>query len=67
MDDMKNAGMSTKGENNPSSKLSKEQVVQIKSLKGRLSGPKLGKIYNVHSNTIYRIFNGETWAGESLE
>lgn len=47
-------------EDNHQSKLSKQQVLEIRE--SNLSQRKLGKIYNVAQSTIYRIKNRKTWA-----
>lgn len=52
-----------KGENNPNSKLTEEQVQKIRELheKYNYGCYKLGKMFGVGKSTIHRILTGETW------
>lgn len=52
-----------KGEANANCKLTPEQVKEIRRLyvPYKVSTPKLGKQFGVHSSTISAIINGETW------
>lgn len=50
------------GEEHPLSKLKKEDVELIKSMKNtNITGSELGKRYNVTKEAIYNIWNGKTW------
>lgn len=49
------------GSNNKMSKLIEIQVIEIKSLKGKVSAIELSKIYSVHKQTIFRIWKGKIW------
>ena len=42
-------------------KLTEQQVIEIRSLKGKLRGNKIAKIYGVDKSTIYDIFHNVTW------
>lgn len=50
-------------ENNRSSKLTNDQVRQIRSIRSeqKLSHRKIAKMFNVHRTTIKYILNGRTW------
>lgn len=51
-----------KGSSNPSSRLSEEQITEIKLLIGKgLTSRDIGKQYGVSKTTILRIKTGETW------
>lgn len=50
-----------RGERNGQAKLSERAVKFILSRKGRISSCRLGPIFNVHPNTILRIWKGERW------
>jgi len=52
---------SLRGEKNPSSKLSEEQVLEILSLKGSISGYELAPVYGVSKEQIYKIWKGLAW------
>lgn len=43
------------GENNPNSKLTKDQVLEIRSLKGKFTHNELSKMFNVHPGAIQKI------------
>lgn len=43
---------------NGNAKLTEDQVIEIKSMKGKISAPKLGEKYNVSSTTIYKVWHG---------
>jgi hypothetical protein len=49
------------GENISSSKLTEQQVFEIRNLKGKLRGNVIAKRYNVCKDTIYDILHGRTW------
>lgn len=65
MHDMKNKGRQAlvSEEKNPNVKLSREDVVQIKTLhaSGKLSGAELARRFGVKSETVYHILNGMIW------
>lgn len=50
-----------KGEAHPSSKLTNENVREIKQLKGKMSGVLLAKNYGVSHNAIQGIWYNRTW------
>jgi hypothetical protein len=50
-----------KGEDAPRAKLCNEDVFEIRRLKGKISGYRLSKKYNVDRCTIYRIWNHKNW------
>lgn len=53
---------SSVGENHPSSKLTKNDVVRIKEMaKLNISNYKIAKLYNVTASTIKKITTGKTW------
>jgi hypothetical protein len=49
------------GRNFHPSKLSVKDVRQIRTLKGKISGVEIGKIYGVSKVTICDIFKGRSW------
>ena len=49
------------GEENGQSILTKEQVIEIKKLKGKLSQEKISKLFPVSRSAIQGIFNGRLW------
>lgn len=49
------------GEKSVRSKLTQAQVNEIYSLKGKMSGPKVGEMFGVTSGNIYHIWHGRTW------
>lgn len=49
------------GEKSACSKLTQAQVDEIRSLRGKMSGPKVGEMFGVTSRTIYHIWRGMTW------
>lgn len=49
------------GKNNPSAKLTEEQVERIRDLYGMMSETKCAKIFNVSGSTIGRIWRGISW------
>jgi hypothetical protein len=49
------------GENINSAKLTEQQVIEIRNMKGKMKGNKIAKIYNVDNHTIYDIFHNVTW------
>lgn len=52
---------SAKGQKNGSSKLTKQEVLEIKKLKGIKTSTELSKIYNVGFGQICRIWRGVDW------
>lgn len=50
-----------RGENNPRAKLTWKKVKEIRSLKGKFSLRKLGKMYDIDSTVIGDIFNNKLW------
>lgn len=49
------------GVRNGRAKLTNEDITDIKRCEGHISGPKLGKIYDIDSSQIYRIWKNVTW------
>ena len=49
------------GEKSVHSKLTQEQVGLIRSLKGKMSGPKIGEMFGITSGNVYHIWHGKTW------
>ena len=56
-----NGRVSFKGEQCGQSILTYDDVLQIKKLKGVVSGAELGRRYGVHSSAIYLIFANKNW------
>lgn len=50
-----------RGEGNNSAKLTEEQVVQIKSLRGKYTRKEIARQFNVSLSCIKDIFGGKTW------
>jgi hypothetical protein len=50
------------GSKNPNSKLKEQDVIQIKLLKGKVSGAELGRRYGVVKEAIYDIWSGKRWS-----
>jgi DNA-binding transcriptional regulator YiaG len=50
-----------RGSNNPCSKLTEEQVIQIRSLKNQLSQNRLAEMFNISRSVIKDILNQRTW------
>jgi hypothetical protein len=50
-----------KGEDNPISKLTEDQVIQIKGFKGSFSQEKIARMFNVNQSQISRIHNNKRW------
>lgn len=59
LDDMLRKGRSKKGERCGMSKLTDEQVIEIRSL--QLSTRAIGRKYNIHQTTVCSILSRETW------
>lgn len=55
-------GTRQNGERNGNSKLSSEQVKQIRALSGQQSQREIAEMFNVSQNTIWTIVNGHTWS-----
>ena len=49
------------GRNFHPSKLSEKDVRQIRTLKGKISGAEIGKIFNVSKATVSNILNRISW------
>jgi hypothetical protein len=64
MKDMAKKGRSADnhGSKNPKAKLSESDVMEIKKLKGMVSGAELGRRYGVVKEVIYDIWKGKRWA-----
>ena len=50
-----------RGEKHCCAKLTTENVLEIKKLRGRLAGREIAKCFNVKPSTICDIFKGRTW------
>jgi hypothetical protein len=55
-------GQSTKGSKNPMSKLTEEEINDIKNKSKMISARQLAKEYNVAHTTILNIINQKTWS-----
>lgn len=60
-DDCAKHGNRAQGERQGSSKLSNSDAKLILSMKGKRTGPELARDFNVHPQTIYRIWEGTRW------
>ena len=49
------------GEKSVRSKLTQDQVDEIRLLKGKISGPKVGEMFGITSGNVYHIWRGTTW------
>lgn len=49
------------GSLNKSAAFTEEQVLHIRTLRGKISAPQLGKQYGVNSSCIYKIWYRESW------
>jgi len=58
--DMIRDGTSTRGEKNPASKLTQEQIIAIRSITGKLQR-KIAEEYGVSQLTISKIIKRKTW------
>jgi hypothetical protein len=56
-----NIGLAKSGERSASAKLTDNQVLKIKNLRGIISGAELGRKYGVCKGTIYNIWSGLSW------
>ena len=61
MNDMWNKRRHPAPKSEPYGKLTREEVDEIKALKGDISGIKLSHRYCVNAQSIYNIWNGVTW------
>lgn len=54
---------SVEGENNPNAKLSRDDVIKIRTLyaSGKHSGAELARNFGVNPETVYHILNGKRW------
>lgn len=50
------------GEMNSMARLNKSQVLEIVSLKGKLSSSQIGRLYGVTSSAVLAIFRGKNWS-----
>jgi len=57
-------GTHARGENCPTSKLKRHQVLEILRLRGVVSGKELAREYGVNKSTITLIHTGKTWTAE---
>ena len=55
-------GRSSKGLLNPKNKLTHEQVLRIRSMKGQMKAKHIAYIYGLSESTIYRIWNKKYWS-----
>lgn len=67
MDDKVRSNRQTKGETNGNSKLTEEQVIKIKELKGVKSGRDVANEFNVKPPCIYKIWRGVNWSSLNKE
>lgn len=49
------------GEQVPNSKLTEQQVREIKKLKGQMSSRKVAPMYDINFNTVLGIWKGKLW------
>ena len=61
-DDKRRDGTTLFGTRNPATKLTPDQVIEIRQLAGSMSQTQLAKRYGVHQVTISRIILRKTWA-----
>ncbi len=61
MRDRQEAGRQAKGEQAGQAKLTEAQVREIYNLKGKISGHKLGKQFDVTGQAVYKIWRGLSW------
>lgn len=61
VDDCISRNRNTKGESQPTSKLTEEKVREIRKLKGQFTGYQVAKMYNMDYSVIYGIWRGEGW------
>jgi len=59
--DRDSKGRQAKGINNGTSKLVEKEVLEIRKLKGHMRQIDIAKLYNIHTDTVYRIWIGRTW------
>jgi hypothetical protein len=52
-----------KGDNNPSSKLTSDKVIEIKRLSETLSGSEIAKRFGITPANVSAILTGKTWSG----
>jgi len=50
-----------KGEDNGRSKLSNEDIIEIRKLKNKLGAPTVGEMFSVSTGLIYHIWHGRSW------
>lgn len=66
MDDKVRANRQSKGEANGNSKLTEQQVIEIKQLNGKCSGVAVANKFGVKKACIYKIWKGQKWAHVKL-
>ena len=54
-------GLILKGEDHPGSKLTKEDVICIMELKGKLSNSKISQKYNISNSLVSMLHRGKRW------
>lgn len=59
---MKGRAGAARGEDAATAKLTEGDVLKIRSLQGSLSGPKTARLFGVTHQSIYAIWDRETWA-----
>ena len=59
--DMVERGRSTRGEKNPTCKITAEIARKIRGLQGELSINKVAEKYNISTRQVWRIWIGENW------
>jgi len=55
-------GRSSKGVLNPKNKLTPENVLKIRSMKGEVKAKHVAYIYSLNESTVYRIWNKKYWS-----
>lgn len=67
--DMSEKGRSTQGERHPGAKLTRENVLRLRELRGEsdLTYQELGAIFGVAGNTAHRAVTGRSWAHVARE
>ncbi len=54
-------GRTTRGEKNPSRKLTQQQADEIRNLQGKIPIPRVAEKYNISCSQVRRIWTGENW------
>ncbi len=60
---MRGRSFSPAGEINGSSKLTKENVIKLREIKGTIPSHKAGEMFGVAGRTVRDIWNGNLWKG----